>query len=637
MWIAPHRRTVVKRRTSDSVLSPLVNRFDLFFVARHPPSTQASSEPATNRFNPNRFHTIPAPQQARQLEAALQPVVPFVATAAVSMGAYTAGLATAQALGMALRVSCATPVAGSLCGMLGVGFASALAGHAARCCGAALGGGGAPARGRGGAAPPAWTSVRWQDAAVDAALGAALFKGMGGRFRGVMPSDLARVGAIAHESLPAAGADYATGPARRELLRFFRRDGCHHCGTRRGFDVVGDHMPPNKLVRDYQAAARRSWLRVPGARRAAEALGLPSGLPRQRYFPQCRSCCQRQADAIRNGRTHLVWHEVLHRGGKGTAWHWAGTLLGVRHLATPAGGNGNPLLDITAVVPQSFLDKYGLILGNQILAEEKHLPLYKELEESYPVEYIAGGATQNSIRVAQWMLQARVPGATSYFGCVGADEHAEQLRKTATKDGVNVRYFVDPTTPTGTCAAAIVGGERSLVAHLAAANNYKAAHLEEPKNWALVETARVVYSAGFFITVSPDSMLKMARHCTAADKIARTFAKTEGWETEDVEEIALRISRFPKASGVRPRTVGADPTIVALGGKLQTFPVTRVPKERLVDTNGAGDAFVGGFLSQLVAGKDVAEAVRAGSYAATVIVQRSGCTLPDKPHGFAWT
>ena len=38
---------------------------------------------------------------------------------------------------------------------------------------------------------------------------------------------------------------------------------------------------------------------------------------------------------------------------------------------------------------------------------------------------------------------------------------------------LQVRYMVDATTPTGTCAACIVGGERSLVANLAAANNYK--------------------------------------------------------------------------------------------------------------------------------------------------------------------
>ncbi len=56
----------------------------------------------------------------------------------------------------------------------------------------------------------------------------------------------------------------------------------------------------------------------------------------------------------------------------------------------------------------------------------------------------------------------------------------------------------------------------------------------------------------------------------------------------------------------------------------------KVPKEKLVDTNGAGDAFVGGFLSQIVLGKDLAQAVKAGNYAANVVIQRSGATYPDK-------
>lgn len=33
------------------------------------------------------------------------------------------------------------------------------------------------------------------------------------------------------------------------------------------------------------------------------------------------------------------------------------------------------------------------------------------------VEYLAGGATQNSIRIAQWLMQ--VPKACAYIGCVG--------------------------------------------------------------------------------------------------------------------------------------------------------------------------------------------------------------------------
>jgi adenosine kinase len=120
---------------------------------------------------------------------------------------------------------------------------------------------------------------------------------------------------------------------------------------------------------------------------------------------------------------------------------------------------------------------------------------------------------------------------------------------------------------------------------------------------------------------------------------AAAFAESEGWGALDAAEIALRISRLPKANGARGRTVvitqGAAPTVVAAGGRVQAFPVITLAADKLVDTNGAGDAFVGGFLSQLVAGKAVAECVRAGNYAANVVIQRSGCTFPAKPE-FVW-
>ena len=107
-------------------------------------------------------------------------------------------------------------------------------------------------------------------------------------------------------------------------------------------------------------------------------------------------------------------------------------------------GMCNPLLDISANVPTDLLEKYGVSLNNAILAEEKHTPLYTELIKDYPVEYIAGGATQNSIRVAQWMIG--VPGSTAYFGAIGADDFGNLL------DHINTRpsplsSLVTPTTP----------------------------------------------------------------------------------------------------------------------------------------------------------------------------------------------
>ncbi|GJP47204.1 hypothetical protein CLOM_g6421 [Closterium sp. NIES-68] len=330
-------------------------------------------------------------------------------------------------------------------------------------------------------------------------------------------------------------------------------------------------------------------------------------------------------------------------------------------------GMGNPLLDISAVVDEAFLNKYDVKLNNAILAEEKHVPMYQELKDKYPVEYIAGGATQNSIRVAQWMLQT--PKAVSYMGCIGKDEFGKEMTKNCTSVGVNVHYREDDTTPTGTCAVLIVGGERSLIANLAAANCYKIDHLQAAENWALVEKAQFYYIAGFFLTVSPESIMAVAKHAAEKNKVftmnlaapfiaqfftqplmdalpyvdylfgneteAQTFAKVQGWETENVQEIALKIAALPKVNEARKRVVvitqGKDDTVIAVDGKVTTHPVILVKKEDLVDTNGAGDSFVGGFLSQLVQGKETEECVRAGNYAANVIIQRSGCTFPEKP------
>lgn len=45
-----------------------------------------------------------------------------------------------------------------------------------------------------------------------------------------------------------------------------------------------------------------------------------------------------------------------------------------------------------------------------------------------------------------------------------------------------------------------------------------------------------------------------------------------------------------------------------------------------------------GFLSQLVYDRPVTECIRAGHYAASVIIKRSGCTFPEKPdfHWYWW-
>merc|ERR1712183_1030407 len=92
------------------------------------------------------------------------------------------------------------------------------------------------------------------------------------------------------------------------------------------------------------------------------------------------------------------------------------------------------------------------------------------------------------------------------MGCIGNDENGKKLADACKNDGVNACYMVDASTPTGTCATLVVGIERSLCTNLNAANNYKATHCQAPENWSVITGAKIIYSAGFFVTVSPESI-----------------------------------------------------------------------------------------------------------------------------------
>ncbi len=324
-------------------------------------------------------------------------------------------------------------------------------------------------------------------------------------------------------------------------------------------------------------------------------------------------------------------------------------------------GMGNPLLDISATVDKELLDRYEFKANDAILYDKEDI--YEELVDKCDVEYTAGGATQNSMRVAQWILSE--PQTTAFFGCVGKDKTADTLARCAKEAGVDVRYQINEDKPTGKCAVLITDLNRSLVTKLDAANHFTVEHLEP--NWSAVESAKCYYSSGFFLTVSPESMLKVAKYAAENGKTfainlsapflpaffldpmlkvlaysellfgneseAEAFSEKMDYGTKDIKEIALKIAQIPLESPGKSRTVvitqGAEPVVVVRNGELKEYPVPPLSKEEIVDTNGAGDAFVGGYLAQLVLGKDLDTCIRCGNWAAAVIIKRSGCTCPQ--------
>jgi len=326
-------------------------------------------------------------------------------------------------------------------------------------------------------------------------------------------------------------------------------------------------------------------------------------------------------------------------------------------------GMGNPLLDISSEVKQDFLDKYEVKLGDACLCSDKHKGMYAELSAMDDVQYIAGGATLNSIRVAQWMLGEE--GRTGYIGAIGNDVFGNLMKEQCKKDGVMTEFMINSSVPTGACAVAIYQKERGLVANLAAANTYKKEHLVQHEN--LCARARIIYSAGFFLTVCPDAMI-MAAECAmntnslyclnlaapfiitvfkdplakvieCADYVfsnedeAKTYGESQNMSDTSPSAVAKYLAQVPSKKGSRTAVVtqGSDRTIVArTDGFYMEVPVTKLDPSKIVDLNAAGDSFVGGFLASLSLGESLEECVNNGHRAARYVIQRSGCTFEGK-------
>ncbi|VDB99563.1 unnamed protein product [Peniophora sp. CBMAI 1063] len=304
---------------------------------------------------------------------------------------------------------------------------------------------------------------------------------------------------------------------------------------------------------------------------------------------------------------------------------------------------GHPLLDmqVTGSEAEALLDKYGLQPNDGIRAEDKHKQIYDEIARGHSVTYVAGG-TANAARAAAYILP---PKTVVYTGCTGDDALKEQLSAANAREGVLEYYDVRKDMATGACAVIITGHHRSMVTSLRAAECFDQAWLETPHISALIDSAKVFYMESYWLTHDVNSLIYLANksaqegktfvlnisapfvpqfykseldQCMAvADVVvcneaeARAWAVAEGVQTGDVLIIARALASFRKTNTARPRTAiitqGARSTVVYSSDwdEPKVYPVHPVEESQIVDTNGAGDAFLGGFLAAYVLGKHI--------------------------------
>ena len=247
------------------------------------------------------------------------------------------------------------------------------------------------------------------------------------------------------------------------------------------------------------------------------------------------------------------------------------------------------------------------------------------------------------------------------MGSIGTDSFGDILIEKSVQVGLLTSFQTTSSKATGKCACLIHGPFRSLVAYLDAADDFNPGHLDTVKNEII--SANYLYITGFFYSVSPISVKrilgfgprgKIIFNLSATfvpdmieeddfDSIMRVsyilignsdefdhLEKKLGFTCEEAKSkfnfTDILAEKYPTLTIII--TQGSDPIILKSSGVTKEIPVP--PVEKVIDTNGAGDAFVGGILGGLERNFSLIDGIKIGCFLAGRVISQNGIHPPSR-------
>lgn len=337
-------------------------------------------------------------------------------------------------------------------------------------------------------------------------------------------------------------------------------------------------------------------------------------------------------------------------------------------------GIGNPIVDITAELEKDELTKFKLEWGKTVFANDDNIGIYDCLENKSDVNYVPGGSIQNSLRVACWCLKSSVESDDLFkltmLGCVGNDTYNEKIIKALEENGVCPLLQVNNECASSRCGVGIYKKDRCLVPQIIASNTLSMDYVKEKidqikdhdtlliEGYFIKEKFDIVkylvdefkrqkkgiifaLSATFLLQKENGTRDRMIEIANDSDYIFGNMEEAQAFIEDDTQLFQDTFKKIHQMLSKKDRylviTVGEKGVFASkydyekngLDFIIQTFPPF-INNDEIVDLNGAGDAFLGGFLSQWMQGKMLDQCLKMGNKASGVIIRNVGCTFPKE-------
>lgn len=310
-------------------------------------------------------------------------------------------------------------------------------------------------------------------------------------------------------------------------------------------------------------------------------------------------------------------------------------------------GIGSPLMDIIVQADDAFLERAGLKKGLMTLVDDKRRGEIVQMITSMEKFFVPGGSASNTVAGA-----ALLGSRAAFIGSIGRDEIADTYRTASQKAGVSVRCS-ESKAYTG-CAYTFItpDGERTFATYLGAALDFN----KDGVDLSLVESSRILHIEGYLFDGGAqfEAAVK-AMDCAKKNGGIVSIDLSDPWLVERSGDDLRRISKeyadilFMNEEEAKVFTgkAGEESAIAALEfaplialklGAAGSVIATKDSVEhilpfsvKVVNTNGAGDMYAGGFLYAFAKEMPLKKAGTIASYVSSRVVASLGARLNARP------
>lgn len=306
-------------------------------------------------------------------------------------------------------------------------------------------------------------------------------------------------------------------------------------------------------------------------------------------------------------------------------------------------GIGNAIVDTEIPIEDVFFAELNLTKGSMCLIDEAHLNKQLDRFKADNMTLAAGGSCANTMYAA-----AQLGIKTGFSGSVSSDDAGRFYMDDLRSVGIDCHFQPqqNKALSTGRCLAYIhPDGQRTFETFLGIASDFsvKDLHLES------IATAEIVYCEGFLFSTDQGFEACMEAKKQRSKKIALTLSDIFMVETfknrfidflrpgnvdylfcneselcaytkqSDLQAAANILLNCCKVLVVTQADQGA--TVFTSQRSYVCKPPTYI---KPLNTNGAGDAFAGGFLSAVLKGANYEDAAHQANAIAAKVIQVSG-------------